>query len=201
MLVGVVAALASPTRIKVMASCPGSERWDIKTLTDTGPSGAGSVHFSPIVDTTVSALRADAPSAPIGASTPRLVVERTVYRVTAKLVEAETVYTAGSMKGDEDIHLVISEPGHPTLKMIAEFPKGGCIPESNSAKASKMDKARAAFVKICGAPPLGHFKTLHGTATITGVGFFDKKHPTPQRGRAPHDRELHPVLSFSATSC
>ena len=85
--------------------------------------------------------------------------------------------------------------------MIAEFPKGGCIPESNSAKAAKMDKARAAFVKACGAAPLGHFKTLHGTATITGVGFFDKRHPTPQRGRAPHDREIHPVLSFSAASC
>jgi hypothetical protein len=202
MLVAVLSALASPTHNKVIASCPGSERWDVKKLTDTGASGAGSVRYSPVVDTTVRELRKSNSSAPIGNFMPRRADERTVFRVTANLVEAETVLKSGSQKGDEDIHLVIAEPGR-NLKMIAEFPKGGCIPESNSAKASSMDKARAAFVKACGTPPLGHFKTFPATAiaTITGVGFFDKRHPTPQRGRALHDRELHPVLSFKAVRC
>jgi hypothetical protein len=37
--------------------------------------------------------------------------------------------------------------------------------------------------------------------TFVGVGFFDLKHGTPQRGRAPQDFELHPVLSFTRGRC
>jgi hypothetical protein len=43
------------------------------------------------------------------------------------------------------------------------------------------------------------FMTLH--ATITGVGFWDVEHGTPQKGRAPNDLELHPVLKFSRAKC
>jgi len=112
----------------------------------------------------------------------------------------------GGTDGDEDIHLVVAD-AHPVGQpdgqtMIAEFPKAGCAPESGSAKAAQMDKARAAFVAACGMPPTGapHVYLPTATATITGVGFFDLKHPTPQLGRAPHDRELHPILKFVITS-
>jgi hypothetical protein len=86
--------------------------------------------------------------------------------------------------------------------MIAEFPKAGCRPESGSAKAKQMDKARADFVAACGTPPKGKPFVYRSTATatITGVGFFDLKHGTPQLGRAPHDGELHPVLKFVINS-
>jgi hypothetical protein len=40
---------------------------------------------------------------------------------------------------------------------------------------------------------------LSGTATETGVGFFDIPHG--QTGVAPNAIELHPVLKFSAASC
>jgi hypothetical protein len=41
----------------------------------------------------------------------------------------------------------------------------------------------------------GHdFDRLWGTATITGVGFFDYQHG--QTGVAPNAIELHPVLGF-----
>jgi hypothetical protein len=41
-------------------------------------------------------------------------------------------------------------------------------------------------------------RTLPGTATITGVGFFDKSHG--QGGGAPNGIELYQVVSFSSTS-
>jgi hypothetical protein len=43
------------------------------------------------------------------------------------------------------------------------------------------------------------FVQLKGTASITGVGFFDKNHN--QFGRAPNAIELHPALSFTSTNC
>jgi hypothetical protein len=204
MMAAVLSALASPAQIKVIASCPGSYRWDVKTLSDK--PGAGSVDFKPadIKPTTVAKLRSDDPITAITPSTPRRPDERTVYKVTARLVKAKIEYTPGDMKGDEDIHLVIAEPGKPKLMMVAEFPKGHCIPESNSKQAKVMEAARAAFIKACGQPPLGSFKTFPttATATITGVAFFDVKHNgTGPDGAAPHFRELHPVLSFKAVSC
>jgi hypothetical protein len=42
---------------------------------------------------------------------------------------------------------------------------------------------------------------LKGTATVTGVGFFDVKHSTPQTGVAPNNIELHPVLRVSSANC
>ena len=46
-----------------------------------------------------------------------------------------------------------------------------------------------------GQPSSSHFKSISGTATITGVAFFDFKHG--QTGVAPNAIELHPVVSFS----
>jgi hypothetical protein len=42
-------------------------------------------------------------------------------------------------------------------------------------------------------------RTLNGTATISGVGFFDKTHG--QNGGADNGIELHPVLRFSSSTC
>jgi hypothetical protein len=55
-LVGSVAAFApaSPRTIKVIASCPGSERWDVKVLADPA---ANTVNYSHVVATNVGALR------------------------------------------------------------------------------------------------------------------------------------------------
>ena len=41
--------------------------------------------------------------------------------------------------------------------------------------------------------------TCAGSATLTGVGFFDIPHG--QTGVAPNAIELHPVLKFSSTNC
>jgi hypothetical protein len=39
-----------------------------------------------------------------------------------------------------------------------------------------MQKARARFLNACGIPSSNSFEDLSGTATITGVGFFDVIH-------------------------
>jgi hypothetical protein len=61
-----------------------------------------------------------------------------------------------------------------------------------------MRRARRSFERACGSTA-GSFRSLHGTATIDGVGFFDAIHG--QRGIAPNGIELHPVTRFRATSC
>lgn len=50
-------------------------------------------------------------------------------------------------------------------------------------------------------PSFGSFTPIGGKATIVGVGFWDVKHGTAQRGRAPQDIELHPVLEFTRGVC
>jgi hypothetical protein len=188
-----LSAMARPARVHFVSTCPAKERWDVKTLSDPDVT---KVRINTIVDTTVAKLRLTKPGVTIGTHTPRLSSERTVYRVTAELVEAK-------VEPDGDVHLVITIPGQPTSKrqMIAEFPKAECPPESGSPDVEKIDKARSDFEQICGMQHAG-FKHLHGLATITGVGFFDVKHGgVGQTGHAPDNRELHPVIGFSATAC
>ena len=83
--------------------------------------------------------------------------------------------------------------------MIVELPADGCTKGAAPAVRAKMSAARAAFIKACPDPSSNRFLKLRGTATITGVGFFDVKHG--QRGVAPNGIELHPVLGFSVTAC
>jgi hypothetical protein len=60
--------------------------------------------------------------------------------------------------------------------------------------------ARRSIIAACGVPPSSFFARLHGSASITGVGFFGVRHPRPQRGVAPNQIELHPVLAFRSPS-
>jgi hypothetical protein len=92
---------------------------------------------------------------------------------------------------------VIADPRHRSRTMIVEFPAPSCI--RHALKRSAIRQARAAFVSACGSPSSSSFIRLGGTATITGVGFFDVPHG--QTGVAPNAIELHPVLSFSKTQC
>jgi len=187
-----LSAMAKPTHVKVISACPGVERWRVKTLSDID---VAKVRITKVVHTTVAKLRLTKPSVPIGQQTPRLSTERTVYQVTAQLVEAK-------VESDGDVHLVIAQVGHPSQMMIVEFPKPECAPESGSPDVGWIDKGRSEFVGLCGTPGSSRFKKLHGLATVTGVGFFDIKHGgVGQTGHAPFNRELHPVIGFSATTC
>jgi hypothetical protein len=173
------------------ATC-GAERWAVKTLSDTR---VGEVNFTPH-DTSVGRLR-NKPDPHTKSSTPRIDgVETTTYRVKARLIEFKR-------EDDRDIHLVISVPSAKSKTMIVEFPDTSCNGASSSPKKSQMASARSALTKSCGQAlgPSSDFKNLQGTATVTGVGFFDVKHATPQTGVAPNNIELHPVLRLSSANC
>ena len=77
--------------------------------------------------------------------------------------------------------------------MIAELPSPRCVGAA-PGPAAKMRSARAALAAYCGAPTT-RFTRVRGTATLTGIAFFDFEHG--QRGHAPNLVELHPVLALS----
>jgi hypothetical protein len=77
--------------------------------------------------------------------------------------------------------------------MVVEFPDPSCTNGATPKARRLMRRARAAFLKACGGEGL-----LAGTATITGVGFFDIPHAL---GAAANGIELHPVLGFMSRSC
>jgi hypothetical protein len=176
---------------KAAATC-GVDRWPVKTLSDPK---VGDVDFTPH-DTSVGRL-SNKPDPHTKSSTPGLDgVETTTYRVKARLLEFKR-------EDDKDIHLVISVPSAPAKTMIVEFPDTTCPGANSSPKKSQMAKARSALTNACGAAPgpSSDFADLKGTATVTGVGFFDVKHATPQTGVAPNNIELHPVLRLSSAKC
>jgi hypothetical protein len=163
----------------------GVERWSVKTLSDPD---ARRVNFHPRT-TSVSALRRLHRIYTGGRARP---VELTTYRVRARLV-------ATALEDDQDFHLVIADPHHRARSMIVEFPDRPCTKGAAPKRRLQMQKARSAFIDACGFPSSGSFTNLSGTATITGVGFFDFPHG--QTGVAPNAIELHPVLAFTHARC
>ena len=187
-----LARTQSPLASARNTTCPGAFRWPVKTMTD--PSSRERWASARPVATTIHALvrRSDRPRR-LRASTPRQRgAERTIFRVRARLVAAKAT-DSGSRAGDGDIQLAIADPATGETMMVA-FPDPNCAPTSRSPKRSQMSRARVFFIARCQFPPLGRFTTLHGTATITGVGFYAQKRRA--RWSAPNGIELHPVLSF-----
>ena len=83
--------------------------------------------------------------------------------------------------------------------MIVEFPDTTCPGARRSPKKAQMAQARSTLIAACGQPSSSSFHQLQGTATVTGVGFFDILHG--QTGVAPNGIELHPVLRLASLSC
>jgi hypothetical protein len=190
-LLALIAALVAPvaaTANTARAAAPacGVERWAVKTLQDPA---APKVNLTPR-NTTVALLR-QLPAPHILPSTRLRGVERRTFTLKVRLVGFK-------LEEDSDVHLVIADPATGGT-MIVEFPADFCALKASASYRGKMKRARAALLKACGTPPADHFKSLHGTATITGVGFFDFLHG--QEGVAPNGIELHPVLRFAGKGC
>jgi hypothetical protein len=180
-LTAATVAGVSSGRAGTSATACGVERWSIKTLTD--PVGK-TLRFIPRL-TTITHLRRL--RAPVNLPSTRIrPVEVTTYRVRARLVAAK-------VEDDSDIHLVIADPASGAT-MIAELPAFPCTIGATAADRKLIQRARASFVRACGLPE-DFYTDLNGTATVTGVGFFDFLHG--QRGVAPNGIELHPVIGFS----
>jgi len=166
----------------------GAWRWPVKTLSD-GRKRA--VHYRPI-DRGVSFLREIRGPGGLSIDTPRISdsPEMRTYRVKVTLVKA-------IVEPDRDIHLVVAAPGHPFRTLIAEPPDVHCKGAAGSYKRSQITAARTALLKDCGSIGGSDWTKLNGSATLTGVGFFDEMHG--QTGIAPNGIELHPVLSYSGS--
>jgi hypothetical protein len=166
-------------------------RWNTKVLADPA---AARIEQEPLIKT-VREL--------VGLRPPRTLqreriapVEFSTYTIEARLIEYK-------LEEDSDLHLVVGDP-KTGATMIVEFPADGCTQGAAPADQEKMSRARTAFLRACGLPktsdPRSHvFTKLAGTATITGVGFFDFVHG--QTGVAPNGIELHPALEFHSTHC
>jgi hypothetical protein len=127
------------------------------------------------------------PAPDVGFSAARQAGEFTTYRLRVRL-------RSFKIEKDSDIHLVVADPTDSTKTMIVELPNAGCTKTAGPSSRRKMAAARRSLLRACGTPGGSSFAVLTGTATITGVAFYDVLHG--QRGVAPNGIELHPLLSF-----
>jgi hypothetical protein len=156
----------------------GSERWTVKTGTDTTVS---------MVDLTPQpATIAGLVSLPVPAYLPS--DTRVPASVELETVELDDV-TLGAIKleTDSDYHMILDDGLGDHL--IAEIPYPGCA--SNGPFACDITRARAQADRFSPTP---NFSSPNATVSVIGVGFFDFIHG--QTGVAPNGIEIHPVLAM-----
>jgi hypothetical protein len=167
----------------------GTERWPVKTLTD---SDSATVNATP-EDKTVDWLVAQ--PTPTGAFPldRRFPIEKRTFSVKGRLVGYKVEQSA---TGDQDFHVVIKSLTSGST-MIVEIPSKECQAVCSSPHADEFEAARAEIVRLLGAYPSGatglRRATKAITVNVTGVAMFDPPHG--QTGRARNGIELHPVLS------
>ncbi|MCX6156606.1 MAG: hypothetical protein NTY74_01355 [Ignavibacteriae bacterium] len=161
----------------------GTERWGVKTLTD---SNAYQVDFKHVVKSTVNE-QAALDGHEIKADTPRLDDEMTVYRVRGYLIEFKT-------EADRDYHLVIMGEDK-KITMVAEICDPKCPGVKKSAAYKKFVTVRNKFEKYFLKKKSKKNILVH--VVIEGVAFFDKKHPVSPVGNAENNREIHPVTKIT----
>ncbi len=155
-----------------------SPRWKVKTLEDAF------VVSSQVVPTSIAEQDA-LPAPTVGEQVTRLPSERTVYEVTAQLIQIKKEF-------DGDYHLVLEDPAT-KLKMVAE------IPDTNALEPlpyrEDFARARQKIDAAIGRPGLfAEHPSGKRMVEITGIGFFDEPHILTPDGMAPNGREIHPVL-------
>jgi hypothetical protein len=156
-------AFAIPLRV-----LSGSERWSVKTFSDSDRQKVSLVRRYRTVSQ-LNMLRRAAKRPPDG----RVAGELSVYRVVATV-------TATINEDDGDIHLVLT--GDDGATMIAEAPEPACSINARDRRAINTARIAAQDVRV-------------GQKVIaTGVGFFDFAHR--QTGHAANYLELHPLLSL-----
>jgi len=165
----------------------GEWRWGVKTLSDVRAKG---VAYRPL-ERSAGFLRGLPEPSFLGPDTKRIrhSAEMRTYTIKVALLKA-------ALEEDRDIHLVVAPAAAKAKTMIVEFPDPKCKGAAGSYKKAKIAAARTALLKDCGSIGSG-FTKLKGTATITGVGFYDAKHG--QDGQAPNGIELHPVIAYSGS--
>ena len=165
------------------AACSG-DRAAVRTLTDPG---AARVALKPVAATVTRLERLSA--ARSAGKQRRPGVERTVYRLHARLLAARLVRT------EWELTIVDLRTG---ATVVAGFPADACTKSAPAPLRSRMAAARSALVRACGLEGRTGFTKLRGTATLVGVGFF----PSARTSGATSARvELRPVLGLDASNC
>lgn len=159
-----------------------SARWEVKTCEDSFVPAA-----LPI--TTTIPEQAALPAPHVGEQVTRLPSERTLYTLSAQLLEVKKEF-------DGDYHLVLQDT-ETKMKMVAE------IPDTNAAQPATYRNdfatARAKIDRLVGKPGLFSERPKGKLLLqITGIGFFDEPHIFRPDGMAPNGREIHPVLKVQA---
>jgi hypothetical protein len=153
----------------------GTERWDIKTGTDSQAAGVSLVPEPNTIATLVALTAAG------GGNSRESPTETTLWElkdVTLSMIKLET---------DSDYHMVLSDGSH---TMIAEIPYPTCT--TGGPWTCLISRARSeidAKLTVSSSP---QYPAL--TVTVRGVGFFDFLHG--QTGVAPNGIELHAVLQI-----
>ncbi len=161
------------------AKC-GVERWSVKVGREKPTAVTNMDSPKPL---TIKEARAF--QRPSSLSDSRLAgPESTAYEVRARL-------TSFKRESDSDYHLVLEDESGNTI--IAEIPSPSCA--TGSPWRDDISAARQAMNEAFSVST--SFKDADAMVTITGVGFFDIEHGgTGQRGHAPNNFEIHPVLSL-----
>ena len=158
-------------------SC-GTERWNVKTGTDSQASSIQMVAYPTTIDA-LDVLPADGGGS--GRSSP---TETTIYELR------DVLLTEVKLESDSDYHLVITDGSGADHTMIAEIPYQNC--DTGGAWTCFVSRARSevdAKYTVTSSP-----QYPMETITVRGVGFFDVPHG--QTGVAPNAIELHPTLEI-----
>jgi hypothetical protein len=155
-------------------SC-GSERWNIKTGTDSQAAG---ISLVPVSNTIASLVALPAAGGGSHRESPTETTLWELKNVTLTELKAES---------DSDYHLVISDGSH---TMIAEIPSPSCATSSTWACFISSSRSQVDALYTVSTSP----QYPSATITLRGVGFFDYLHS--QTGVAPNAIELHPILQI-----
>ena len=162
----------------------GTERWNIKTLSDKDTI---KINFNEIIPSTVhEQVSLEKPHEKI---TSRLDSETKVYSIKCFIVGYK------KENNDKDIHIIIEDIDTDET-MVAEIPSSECFEIQKTSRYLLFKQLQEWFTNNIGQPSSSKFTYLekHIPVTITGVGFFDFMHG--QKGMAENGREIHPVLSI-----
>ena len=164
-----------PGSSKPNGSGCGTERWSIKTGTDTQ---APSLSLVPHPNTVATLVALPAAGGGTSRESP---TETTLWELK------NVVLTELKMESDSDYHLVVADAAK---TMIAEIPYHTCA--TGSPWLCFMSRARSEIDAMYTVTTSPQYPSA--TVTIRGIGFFDFIHG--QNGVAPNGIELHPVLQI-----
>jgi hypothetical protein len=164
----------------------GTERWKVKTLTDTT---AGNIDPTETARSITQLRNLTRPSnGNLPDETRVAATELKTFRITGRVIRFKR-------EDDKDIHVVLAQTNSLDNTIVVEFANPVCADVCSSPELERIRQARQDFINKFGNPTT-KFKTPAKVTKIqvVGVGFFDRLHG--QSGMAPNGIEIHPVLSM-----